>query len=75
MIVDYYYKFLLPFQPLQIRLGCMKRMVRFHMYSSPLTGFPKKSIAWNRILRPILVIENAYLIADYQECDELVEHS
>ena len=45
------------------------------MYSSPLTGFPKKSITWNRILRPILVIENAYLIADYQECDELVEHS
>ena len=43
------------------------------MYSSPLTGFPKKSIAWNRILRPILVIEKAYLIADYQECDELVE--
>ena len=43
------------------------------MYSSPLTGFPKKSIARNRILRPILVIENAYLIADYQECDELVE--
>ena len=35
--------------------------------------FPWERTAWNRILRPILVTENAYLITGYQEYDVSVK--
>ena len=38
-----------------------------------MTRFPYESTAWKRIFRPILVIENAYLITGYQGSDESVK--